>query len=177
MFERFTSAARNVVVGAQREARATGADRIDSMDLLVALVRDQDDAATRLLAGHDVTADGLVEESNRVRRRGGLTDEDAAALNAVGVDVEHVIRSVEASFGKDVLDAPAGRGKRHVPFGREAKKVLERSLREALRRRHKYIGTEHLLLALLNDETVATGALAARGVTYQGVSERLGKAS
>lgn len=178
MFERFTTATRNVVVGAQREAREAGAARIDSGDLLVALVRDQDETAARLLAGHEVTADGLAGEIGRVRRRGGLTDADAAALSTVGVDVESVVRSVEATFGKGVLAEPtAKRRKWHVPFTADAKKALEWSLREALRRGDKHIGTEHLLLALLSARTVAADVLSARGVTYQSVSERLAQAS
>jgi ATP-dependent Clp protease ATP-binding subunit ClpC len=36
-----------------------------------------------------------------------------------------------------------------LPFTPEAKKALELSLREALRLKHSYIGTEHLLLGLL----------------------------
>ena len=48
-----------------------------------------------------------------------------------------------------------------LPFTAEAKKVLERSLREALRLKHKYIGTEHLLLGLLRvDEQLAAGLFA-----------------
>ncbi|OHV30076.1 MULTISPECIES: Clp protease N-terminal domain-containing protein [Pseudofrankia] len=46
-----------------------------------------------------------------------------------------------------------GRGKKplkgHIPFTPRAKKVLEMSLREALALRHNYIGTEHVLLGLL----------------------------
>jgi len=48
-------------------------------------------------------------------------------------------------------DAPTRTGKR-LPFTPEAKKVLELSLREALRLGHKYIGTEHLLLGLLRSD-------------------------
>jgi ATP-dependent Clp protease ATP-binding subunit ClpC len=48
-----------------------------------------------------------------------------------------------------------------LPFAPEAKKVLERSLREALRLKHKYIGTEHLLLGLLRvDEQLAADLFA-----------------
>ena len=39
-----------------------------------------------------------------------------------------------------------------VPFSGPAKKVLELTFREALRLGHNYIGTEHLLLALLESE-------------------------
>ena len=42
---------------------------------------------------------------------------------------------------------PAG----HIPFTPRAKKVLERSLREALHMSHGYIGTEHILLGLLHE--------------------------
>ncbi|WP_405991743.1 Clp protease N-terminal domain-containing protein [Streptomyces sp. NBC_00986] len=39
-----------------------------------------------------------------------------------------------------------------VPYGPDAKKVLELTFREALRLGHNYIGTEHILLALLEHE-------------------------
>ncbi|MCF6386197.1 ATP-dependent Clp protease ATP-binding subunit [Mycobacterium sp. MBM] len=39
-----------------------------------------------------------------------------------------------------------------IPFNGPAKKVLELTFREALRLGHNYVGTEHLLLALLESE-------------------------
>ena len=39
-----------------------------------------------------------------------------------------------------------------VPYDDDAKKVLELTFREALRLGHNYIGTEHILLALLDDQ-------------------------
>jgi ATP-dependent Clp protease ATP-binding subunit ClpC len=39
----------------------------------------------------------------------------------------------------------------HIPFTPRAKKVLELSLREAIRLGHNYIGTEHVLLGLLRE--------------------------
>ncbi|MFC0115263.1 Clp protease N-terminal domain-containing protein [Kibdelosporangium aridum] len=176
MFERFTTTVRNVVIGAQHEARLSGAVEIGSTDLLVALIRSQDETAARLLDGHQLTVEELTEEFDRVKRRGGLTDEEAAALSAVGVDIENVIRSVEATFGKDAL-APAGRPKRHVPFSTEAKRTLEQCLKEALSRKHKYIGSEHLLLALLSRQSLAGKTLEAKGVTYQAISDQIAKAS
>jgi ATP-dependent Clp protease ATP-binding subunit ClpC len=41
----------------------------------------------------------------------------------------------------------------HVPFTPKAKKIMELALREALQLGHNYIGTEHLLLAILRDAT------------------------
>jgi len=49
-----------------------------------------------------------------------------------------------------------------VPYDDEAKKVLELAVREALRLGHNYVGTEHILLALLEDQT--SGPLAPLGL-------------
>jgi ATP-dependent Clp protease ATP-binding subunit ClpC len=70
----------------------------------------------------------------------------AKVLHDVGLDIE-VVRSE--------LDTRVGRGasqpKGHIPFTPRAKKVLEISLREALKLGHNYIGTEHILLGLLRE--------------------------
>ncbi|MEV4748198.1 Clp protease N-terminal domain-containing protein [Streptosporangium sp. NPDC049248] len=62
---------------------------------------------------------------------------------------------VEAAFGPGALDRPRDRKapRGHIPFTPGAKKVLELSLREALRLKNKHIGTEHLLLGLVRDGT------------------------
>ncbi|SPT58428.1 Clp protease N-terminal domain-containing protein [Actinomadura madurae] len=50
-----------------------------------------------------------------------------------------------------------------IPFDQAAKKALELTFREALRLGHNYIGTEHLLLALLEFEN-GTGVLSEAGI-------------
>ena len=50
-----------------------------------------------------------------------------------------------------------------IPFGPQAKKALELTFREALRLGHNYVGTEHLLLALLELED-GNGPLTAAGL-------------
>ena len=50
-----------------------------------------------------------------------------------------------------------------IPFDAHAKKALELTFREALRMNHNYVGTEHILLALLELED-GTGVLAGLGV-------------
>src|ERR1700759_461200 len=50
-------------------------------------------------------------------------------------------------------DAPSG----HIPFTPRAKRVLELGLREALQLGHDFIGTEHLLLALIREEDGLAG--------------------
>lgn len=51
----------------------------------------------------------------------------------------------------------------HIPFAPRAKKTLELALREALQLHHNYIGTEHILLALVREgEGVGAKVLAER---------------
>jgi hypothetical protein len=50
-----------------------------------------------------------------------------------------------------------------VPFDGDAKKVLELTFREALRLGHNYVGTEHVLLALLEHED-RSGLLSGLGI-------------
>jgi len=50
-----------------------------------------------------------------------------------------------------------------IPYDPRARKALELTFREALRLGHNYIGTEHILLALLELED-GTGVLAGLGV-------------
>jgi ATP-dependent Clp protease ATP-binding subunit ClpA len=47
---------------------------------------------------------------------------------------------------------PYGEVGEMIPFTADAKKVLELTFREALRLEHSYVGTEHILLALLEYE-------------------------
>jgi hypothetical protein len=55
----------------------------------------------------------------------------------------------------------------HIPFTAGSKKVLELTLREALRLGHNYIGCEHIALALRrHDKGLAAQILAQQGVGY-----------
>ena len=91
---------------------------------------------------------------------GLLLDEDgmaARALSECGVEFEAVRAEVERRIGRG--EEPV-RG--HVPFTPRAKKVLELSLRQALKLGDSFIGTEHLLLALIA-EGEGVGAQILRG--------------
>ncbi|HXB87143.1 Clp protease N-terminal domain-containing protein [Mycobacterium sp.] len=79
---------------------------------------------------------------------GLLSDPDALAtklLTAQQVDPESVRAAITLPSG---VDNPP----QLVPFSGMARKALELTFREALRLGHNYIGTEHLLLALLELE-------------------------
>lgn len=63
------------------------------------------------------------------------------ALAAQGIDLERV----RGQLGEPVREPGRGR----LPFTRDAKQALEGALTQALERGHNWIGTEHILLALL----------------------------
>ena len=69
----------------------------------------------------------------------------AQALNASGVWLEPTRAAVAGAHEADSATDGV------MPFTPDAKRVLERSLREAVRMSHNYIGTEHLLLGLLRE--------------------------
>jgi hypothetical protein len=86
----------------------------------------------------------------------------AQALERQGVTrqaVEDAIAAAGAPTTDDVPDA--------IPFAPAAKKVVQLAVREALLLGHDFVGTEHLLLAILT-EGEGTGAtvLADLGVSY-----------
>ncbi|KKC01089.1 Clp protease N-terminal domain-containing protein [Mycolicibacter arupensis] len=79
---------------------------------------------------------------------GLLNDQDALAtalLNAQQIDTTDLAAAVTAPAGG--AESPA-----LIPFSGPARKALELTFRTALRLGHNYIGTEHLLLALLEAE-------------------------
>jgi hypothetical protein len=77
-----------------------------------------------------------------LRDSGGLASK---LLTAQQVDPESVRAAVTLPSAVDNPPQP-------IPFSGAARKALELSFREALRLGHNYIGTEHLLLALLELE-------------------------
>ncbi|HYX94573.1 MAG TPA: Clp protease N-terminal domain-containing protein [Geodermatophilus sp.] len=83
----------------------------------------------------------------------------ARAIVAQGVSPDRVREVATATLG------PSGTGESPelVPFDDRTRATLEATFREALRLGHDYIGTEHLLLALL-DADEGTGVLAGLGV-------------
>ena len=95
---------------------------------------------------------------------GVLDDRGALAgrsLEAVGVAVEPLREGVLA--GLPPASAPT-QADDHLPFSAGAKALLDRTLREALLMGHNYVGTEHLLLALFDDDGQAGAALRGTGV-------------
>ena len=126
-FGRFTPRARNVVVAAQNEARASGNAEIHTEHLVLGPLAEPEGVAWRALADRGVAADALRQ----------------AATSA--------------------LPAPAETVPALIPFDPQTKKALELTFREALRLGHDFVGTEHILLALLELEG-NSGLLSGLGV-------------
>jgi hypothetical protein len=82
----------------------------------------------------------------------------ARAVAAQGVSLDAVRATAVAT-----LPAAGGEIPELIPFDAQAQKILELTFRVALRLGHNYIGTEHILLALLEAED-GTGVLAGLGV-------------
>jgi ATP-dependent Clp protease ATP-binding subunit ClpA len=125
--------------------------------------------------------------TDQARRSVVLAQEECRRLGHGQIDPEHVLLGVlmqpdtagcrvlvrlgadPGALRREVEEA-VGQGSRswerggHVPFNPLTKHVLETSLRESLRLRHNYLGTEHLLLALIGAEGPGARALRAAGV-------------
>jgi hypothetical protein len=127
------------------------------------VVRAQEEARTRgndrITVGHLVL--GLLSEPEAIAAR---------AVVAQGLSLDRVREVAERT-----LPGPAGDPlPALIPFDDLAKSVLEGTFREALRLGHNYIGTEHVLLALLDAED-GTGVLAGLGLDRQRAEAQVGE--
>jgi len=95
----------------------------------------------------------------------------ARALDSLNVTLEAAREQVREIVGEGSQE----QGQRgHIPFTPRAKKVLELSLREALNLRSEIIGTEHLLLGLIDEgDGVGAQILDRLGAPAETVRERV----
>lgn len=180
MFETFTSGARDVVRRAAAGALRRGDGVIGEEQLLLALLDDPGSVSGRVLAEFGVTAStapAIEAAFDRTRRRGGLSEDDVAALGDLGVDVDAIVRTVEGRWGTGALAGGPRRRpwrpRRRAAFDGAAKATLGSALREARERGDRHLGDEHLLLALLSRHGPVGEVLATHGVTAALVRSRL----
>lgn len=162
MFERFTEDARAVLVEATHDAQEVDAPEITPLHILVALLRFPDSGAARVLAGLGVSREDLAAEAGRVRRRGGITEADAEALEEFGIDVDRIVERIEQGYGPHALGGKPGRRskRRHLPFADESKRTFQLCLREVVDLGVRHFGSEHILLALAVQRGPAADVLA-----------------
>ena len=159
IFNRFAREARACVEAAVEEARALGHDSVGDEDLLLGILRADAGLAAGALSSLGVTIEAAREESERMA---------SDALSSVGIFLEDIRREAGDAFDVRI---PEGR---RIPFSPRAKRVLERALREAVRLRDNRIGTEHILLGILeNEEGMAVRMLNRLGVSPEAVKEQV----
>jgi ATP-dependent Clp protease ATP-binding subunit ClpA len=98
------------------------------------------------------------------------------ALNALGVTHEAARLCVQPTMPGLTPDsaAPDGQGGERQSVTSQARRILEGSLREAVKRHERYIGIEHILLALLTDSrNGAVQTLEALKTTPKAIRRRL----
>jgi hypothetical protein len=151
-FARFTPRARHAVTAVEEEARALRHNQIMPGHLALGLLHEPEGLAARALGELGVTPEAARE---------ALVTALVAALPAAG------------PAGSAEPAEPAGPADK-IPLAPRARKVLELTLREALLLGHNYIGTEHLLLAVLDDEeSSGGGALTGLGISRERAREWL----
>jgi len=136
--------------------------------------------------------------TERARRVLSFACEEASQLGSTHIDTEHLLLGLirdgkgltnrlfaDAGIALDdirceVLRRVPARSKTstspEIPFSAAAQRVLQHSAEEADRLLHDYLGTEHLLLGLLNEEgSVAADVLTSRGLRLDSVREHIVK--
>jgi hypothetical protein len=147
-FSRFTLRARNVLAAAEDLAQAADVAVIGPEHLAVGLLAEPEGIAAQALAGLGVSA-------GQLRSAFGLPD---------------LAGTEDAPAGKPAEGGPAAA---RVPLGPGAVATLKGALRAALHLGHNYIGTEHILLGLVDKEDAAAATLDRLGVTRAGVHEQI----
>jgi hypothetical protein len=134
-FERFTKDARRAVTLAQREAKQLGHNWVGTEHLLLGVLGAEGSVGARALADFEITIADARE------------------------DIVQIIGEAEEP------NRPRRRRGPRMPFTPRSKKVLELSLKAARKLKDDYIGSEHVLLALVQEgEGVAAQILEKRGV-------------
>jgi len=134
-FSRFTQRSRNVLAAAARIAAGAGAATIDASHLAAGLLSEPDGLAAKVIHG------------------AGLTDEQVLA--ALRLESAPGVTAEEASPGE----------LRRLRFTEEGRATIRGAVVTALNLRHNYIGTEHLLLGILDAKGEAAESLIRLGIT------------
>ncbi|MZF91066.1 Clp protease N-terminal domain-containing protein [Streptomyces sp. SID5643] len=129
-------------------------------------------ARNTVMAAHNASkAAGNAEGLPEHLVLGLLAEPDGLAAKAIikqGVPLDAVREAATAALPPALDEVPE-----LVPYGQAAKKVLELTFREALRLGHNYIGTEHILLALLEHEN-GEGVLSGLGIDKERAEQYIG---
>ena len=159
IFTRFSDRSRKSVEAALEEARMLGHDSLGDEDLVLGILRVDEGLAAEALTSLGVTLEGAREESEEI-----LSD----ALSSIGISLEEVRREAGDAFEMRIPEH------RRIPFSPWAKNALVEARKEMRRLGDNYLGTEHVLLGILdNQDGTAVRMLARMGVEPETLQERL----
>jgi ATP-dependent Clp protease ATP-binding subunit ClpC len=136
MLTRFKDRSRRSVEAAFEEARMLGHDSLGDEDLLLGILRAGEGIAAEALSSLGVTIEDAREESE-----GMLSD----ALSSIGISLEELQREAGDAFDMHLPDD------RKIPFSPRAKNALVRARKEMRRLGDGHLGTEHVLLGILEN--------------------------
>lgn len=152
MYERFTDRARKVLQLANQEAQRFNHEYIGTEHILFGLIKEGSGVAATVLKNLGVDLRKIRLEVNKLVQSG-------PEMDTMG-KLPHVVRE----FVVGLL----------LPLTPLAKKVIEYSIEEADKLNHKHVGTEHILLGLLREQTsVAVNVLMNLGVKLEKVREEV----
>lgn len=129
---KFAADARTIVRRAETEARTEGSRSIEAEHLLLALTRQHDTDAVRVLEAAGLDHDTL---------RDALEGQSREALAAAGVEI-----------GDDVPPPRHVSDRRHLRMGQSGKLALQRALVASTKRGDRRLETSHLLVGILRAE-------------------------
>jgi ATP-dependent Clp protease ATP-binding subunit ClpA len=159
IFPRFTDRSRKSVEAALEEARMLGHDSLGDEDLMLGILRVDEGLAAEALTSLGVTLEDARKESEEI-----LSD----ALSSIGISLEEVRREAGDAFEMRIPEH------RRIPFSPRAKKALVEARREMRRLGDNYLGTEHVLLGILdNEDGSAVRMLARMGVAPKTLEKKL----
>ncbi|PWS46668.1 Clp protease [Streptomyces sp. ZEA17I] len=159
---------------AQKRFVTKKSDEASDLDASQGFGRFTQRARNVVMASHnEAKAAGHAEIVPAHLTLGLLAEPEAIALRVItaqGVTPEALRTATEATLPRAADEVPE-----LIPYDADARKVLELTFREALRLGHNYVGTEHILLALLEFEA-GTGALTGLGLTKEATSTAVASA-
>ena len=123
IFSKFSKHLKFVFIKAQDLASTLNKDQIDFWELLYALATEKGSVAFNLLKNNGIKASDLKNE---------------------------VIKSISTDKKQEMDSSRLGHKKKIPQFSESCQKIIEKSVKTAYQNKHAYIGSEHLLSAILN---------------------------
>jgi ATP-dependent Clp protease ATP-binding subunit ClpC len=165
MYERFSDRARKVMQFANAEAQRSGSDYILPEHILLAMLREGTGVGVQVLTNLGVDLARLNSEIERLC----LSPPAPPSLALESPGPQPAVSRLKRFFARLWDDSLRSRG---LPQNVTAKKVIENAMEEARDLKHGYIGTEHLLLALLDEhDSPPAQVLNALGVRWEDLRE------